>query len=55
MEEEGKYFISMIATSVEVFLEMTYEYIIYFKKNKRFRFMYRANEIHKISNMGLSI
>lgn len=34
MEEEGKYFISMIATSVEVFLEMTYEYIIYFKKNK---------------------
>ena len=34
MEEEGRYFIGMIATSLEVFLEMTYEYITYYKKSK---------------------
>lgn len=34
MEEEGKYFIGMVATSIEVFLEMTYEYITYYKKSK---------------------
>lgn len=34
MEEEGRYFIGMVATSLEVFLEMTYEYITYYKKSK---------------------
>ena len=34
MEEEGRYFIGMVATSIEVFLEMTYEYITYYKKSK---------------------
>lgn len=33
MEEEGRYFIGMVATSLEVFLEMTYEYITYYKKS----------------------
>lgn len=33
MEEEGRYFIGMVDTSLEVFLEMTYEYITYYKKS----------------------